>query len=483
MPTLKTLKIRILAPGLILALMSLNSAAAIPAGLGSAPEISKLPAYELLAALDLLQVVPREGLEVGGKIERPDASYVVRVTLDFKEVPAPFSARGLNILQVELANTKLVSLQSFDLLYNSAGRLIAVFPVFPEEIMSKEPQNREKWLALQPRYFDLSHYYMDVPRSGSPGEFEKWETFAAGQKKDQEIIGKFAEEKFKPVSSVYPEFLRAQLPYRLHEIDIATGEWTTYEFSPLAFNRPFPTEPLYTDMEPEEFLRVFRAPAPGKRRTVIPTFPTVYALANITPDETTYLRQVSTKFNLASDSKILVVGPGTGVDTWISSFRTSEPIRVVGINPLEVANTKATAKIAGFKVNAIVGDNVADEKGNLRFPGEKFDAVFWSMPAVWPEGFPEGHAPSLSDFWDGDVGSFVLTRLAKAMPEMLKPDGRSLLWNYAPYADGKNMVAETLKFAGGKEKIFDVEIERFVKRKLPKEEYFKGYLYTLTRAR
>ena len=475
---LKALKNHILAPGLILMLLSLNSTASAPAGPGSAPEITKLPVYELLSALDLLNVVQREGLTVGKKTERSDGSYVFRVTLDSKEVPAPFSARGLNILQVELANTKLVCLQSFDLLYNGANRLIAVFPVFPGEIMNKEPQNREKWLALQPRYFDLSHYYMDVPRCGSPGEFEKWEAFAAAQKRDQEIIGKFAEENFKPVSAAYPEFLRAQLPYRLHEIDIATGEWTTYEFSPLAFNRPFPANPIYTDMEPEEFLRVFREPAPGKRRTVIPTFPTVYALANITPDETTYLRQVSTKFDLAPDSKILVVGPGTGVDTWIA-----EPLWVVGINPLEVANTKATAKIAGFKVNAIVGDNVADEKGNLRFPGEKFDAVFWSMPAVWPEGFPEGHAPSLSDFWDGDVGSFVLTRLAKAMPEMLKPDGRSLLWNYAPYADGKNMVAETLKFAGGKEKVFDVETERFVKRKLPKEEYFKGHLYTLSRAR
>jgi len=449
---------------------------------GTLPDISKTPAYELLAALGLLQVAPREGLVVGEKIERPDASYVIRVALDSKEVPAPFSARGLNILRVELANTKLVSLRSFDLLYNGAGRLIAVFPVIPEEIMSKEPQNREKWLALQPRYFDLSHYYMDVPRCGSQGESEKWEAFAAGQKKDQEIIGKFAEEKFKPVSAVYPEFLRAHLPYRLHEIDIATGEWTAYEFSPLVFNRPFPTEPLYTDMEPEEFLRVFREPAPGKRRTVIPTFPTVYALANITPDETTYLRQVSTKFSLASDSKILIVGPGTGVDTWIASFRTSEPIRVVGINPLEVANTKAAAKITGFKVNAIVGDNVADEKGDLRFPGEKFDAVFWNMPAVWEDGVPAGHVPSLYDSWDGDIGGLVLARFAKALPGLFKPGGRALLWNYAPYADGKNMVAETLKFAGGKEKVFDVEIERFVKRSRPKEEFYKGHLYTLTRA-
>ena len=45
------------------------------------------------------------------------------------------------------------------------------------------------------------------------------------------------------------------------------------------------------------------------------------------------------------------------------------------------------------------------------------------------------------------------------------------------------MVAETLKFAGTKEKVFDVEDERFLKRKLPKEEWFKCHLYILSRAR
>ena len=479
---LKTINRHVLAAGLVLTAMFPNSyASGTPAGADGLADITKTPAYELLGALELLQVVQREGLLVGNRIERPDGSSIVRVTLDSKTAPDPLGARGLGILQVELANSKVICLQSFDLLYNGAGRLIAVFPVFPEEVLNKEPQTTEKWRALHPRYFDLSPYYMEVPRSGAPAE-EKWKAFAGACKKDLDVIRAFAEERFKPVIEVYPDFLSIHLPYRLHEIDKTTGEWNAHEFSPMVFSRERDTGTFYTDIEPEEFLRVFRAPAPGKRRTIIPTFPTVYALANITPDETTYLRQVSTKFSLASDSKILIVGPGTGVDTWIASFRTSEPIRVVGINPLEVANTKAAAKITGFKVNAIVGDNVADEKGDLRFPGEKFDAVFWNMPAVWEDGVPAGHVPSLYDSWDGDIGGLVLARFAKALPGLFKPGGRALLWNYAPYADGKNMVAETLKFAGGKEKVFDVEIERFVKRSRPKEEFYKGHLYTLTRA-
>ncbi len=472
------LKVRLFLPGLLLAGISLNSAAA-----GGAPDISKTPAYELLGALGLLNVAPKEGLSVGEKTPRPDSSYVVRLTLDSKPAPAPFAARGLGILQNDLVNSSTVSLRGFDLLYNSKDRLIAVFPVIPDEVFKREPQSREKWEEIRPAYYDLSQYYMEVPRPGSPGEVEKWIAFADSCGKDQVLISGFAQERFKPVIAAYPSFLRTRLTYRLHEIDAVTGEWVTYEFSPLAFKQASSTGPVLSDVEPEELMRLFREVKPNKRRTVIPTFPTVYALANITPDETEYMRQVSTKFSLAPDSDILVVGPGTGIDAWAASFRTSRPVSVAGINPLEVANTVAAAKISGFKVRAIIADNVADEEGKSRFPGETFDAVFWNMPAVWEEGFPAGHIPSLYDLWDGDIGGSVLKRFAKALPGLLKPDGRAFLWNFAPYVDGKNLVAEALGSAGAKEKVFNVEVERFLKRKLPKEEWFKGCLYTVSRPR
>lgn len=468
-----------LVPCLLLAAISLPPAAARAA---SVPDISKTPAYELLGALDLLNVVPRDGLAVGEKEARSDGSNAVRITLSAKPPPTPFEARGLGILQAGLANSKAVSLQSLDLLYNSADRLIAVFPVIPDEIINREPQSSEKWEELRPAYYDLSQYYIEVPRSGSPDELEKWKAFAVSCGKDQAVIARFAEERFKPVIAAYPGFLKTRLTYRLHEIDAASGEWNTYEFSPLAFNQSSSTGPIQSDVEPEELIRLFSEADPDRLRTVIPTFPTVYALVTFSPDEMAYMRGVSKKFVLAPGSKVLVVGPGTGVDVWIASFLTKEPVRVIGINPLEVANAVAAAKIAGFKVRAIVGDNVADEKGNSRFPGESFDAVFWNMPAVWEDGIPAGHIPSLYDLWDGDIGGLVLARFAKALPALLTPEGRALLWNYAPYIDGKNLVSETLKSAGTKDKVFDVEVERFLKRKLPKEEWFKGSLYTLSRA-
>ncbi|MDD5302054.1 MAG: hypothetical protein PHS14_03010 [Elusimicrobia bacterium] len=471
----------VFSPLAIAAVLLLNptfAAAAPVATLDS--EIVKTPAYELLGALDLLHVAPREGLRVEPKIARPDGSSVVRIELDAKAPPEPFSARGLSILQVEMANVKLISLQSFDLLYNGGGRLIAVFPVFPDDAAGKKPL---KWEEIQPKFFDLSPYYLEVPRSGDPGELERWTAFAPGFKKDQAAIQAFAEERHKALIAAYPNFLANRPPYRLHEVDAATGDWTSHDFSPMVFSQSPVLGPGIGDMEPADFLRFFKESKPNRHRTVIPTFPTVYALYNLTPAELEYLRLVSKKFDLPSDAKILVVGPGTGVDTWIASLRTKQPVVVIGINPLEVANTKAAARIAGFEVRALVGDNVADEKGNSRLPGERFDAVLWSMPAVWPEGFPEKHAPSLSDVWDGDVGAIVLKRFARALPGLLKPDGHALLWNIPSVVDGRDIVAEILETADTGKKVFDVEVQRFVKRARPKQEWYKDQLYTLSRAR
>jgi len=443
-------------------------------------DIKKSPAHELLEALDLLEPTPREGLRVEPRTARSDGSFVVRINLDAKAPSAPFSARGLNILQVEMANINILSLQRFDLLYNARGRIIAVFPVFPNELTGQGPR---KWVELQPKFFDLSPYYIEVPRSGAPDELERWMEFAPGFKKDQAAIQAFAQERHKTLIAAYPNFLAHRPPFRLHEVDAATGKWFSHDFSPMVFSPSPVIGPSIGDMEPADFLQFFKESKPNRHRTVIPTFPTVYALYTFTPAELEYLRLVSKKFDLPSDAKILVVGPGTGVDAWLASMRTKLPVVAIGINPLEVANTKAAARIAGFDIRALVGDNVADEKGNSRLPGERFDAVLWSMPAVWPEGFPDHHAPSLSDFWDGDVGAIVLKRFARALPELLKPDGRALLWNMPSIIDGRDIVADILETADTGKKVFDVEVQRFTKRVRPKQEWYKDQLYTLSRAR
>ncbi|OGR58107.1 MAG: hypothetical protein A2X36_12800 [Elusimicrobia bacterium GWA2_69_24] len=456
--------------------LGIRSALAAPAG-PAAADIGRSPAYELLSALDLLEVSARDGLRVGPPQPRSDGSHIVRITLDEGPCPDMISARGLNILPVEMGNTKVFCLRSFDLLYNGQDRLIAVFPVFPE---TAKPRSREEWVALQPKYFDLSPYYMEVPGSQDPSWSAEWRAFAALHEGDQKRIDAFLRESHRSLSEAFPEFLRPAFPYRFHELDALTGDWTVEDFSPLVFLDTPPAGRILTSMEPGDFLRKFDREPAGKHRLIIPTFPTVYALANMTPDELEYLRGVYKRFQLGPNAKILVVGPGTGVDTWIASFRTKQPIRVIGINPLEVANTRVTAKLAGLEVRTLVGDNVADERGEPRFPGERFDAVFWSMPAVWDAPPPGPNPPSFTDFWDGDIGGGILERLAKALPKLLEPGGVAFLWNYAPMMDGRNMVAATLETAGTGRKVFDVKVEKFVKRSRPPQEWFKGQLYTVT---
>lgn len=446
-------------------------AAAPPPASGRTSSEERTSAGGLLGALDLLQVSSHDG------------PGVVRLPLTSKPSPDIFSNRGRAILQLELVNADIVALADLDLLYNDLGRLIAVFPVIPAAIMERGPQTREKWAPIRPRYFDFSPFYLDVPRMEDPKGYEKWRAFTAQYARDRAAIKAFMSERFGFLSRVYPELWRSDFPYRLHEIDTATGDWEVHGFDPLVFADPVSGGPLVCDMEPGEFTASYRKVMPGKRRTVIPGFPTVYTLANTTPDEIDYLRQAFKKFDLAPDSKLLMVGPGTGVDTWVISLRTKAPVYVIGINPLEVANTVETARIAGFEVRALTGDNVADELGRPRFPDVKFDAVYWNMPAYWPAPTPGATTP-LTGVWDGDLGGPILERFARALPVILKPAGRALIWNQAFYEKGRNVVADILASAGTPSPVFSVEDRRYPKPKRQKaESWYDGHLYTLSRLR
>ena len=438
-----------------------------------------------MSALDLIEVGPRRGLKIAARSARPDGSSVLRITLDSPPPRGAFAARGLSILQLSLADSKGIDLRSFDLLYSDAGRLIAVFPVLPKTLLDETPQTREIWERIVPRYFDLSPYQLAIPRLDDQRGVEKWAAFAAGFKRDQAAIAAFIAEHFDRMTAVYPDFQKEEFPYRLHEIDVSTGKWDVHGFSPLVFDAARSSDAFVCDEEPDAFLRRLQEPRSKKRLAIIPNFPTVYALGTLSPDELEYLRQAYTKFDLGPTSKILVVGPGTGVDAWIASLRTQQPVTVIGINPLEVANTKATAKISGFKLRALVGDNIADEAGNPWFPDERFDAVFWNMPAYWPKP-QEEHRTPLAQSWDGDVGGAILKRLAKNLPKILVRDGHVLLWNFASYEkgpDGVNEVAEILKLAGTPTPVFDVQDHSFPKRAGNKKEWYKGHLYILSHVR
>ena len=47
--------------------------------------------------------------------------------------------------------------------------------------------------------------------------------------------------------------------------------------------------------------------------------------------------------------KTLVMGPGVGSDALVVSALTQNKVYAAGINPFEVANTRQTARLCGFR--------------------------------------------------------------------------------------------------------------------------------------
>jgi methylase of polypeptide subunit release factors len=426
------------------------------------------PAYEMLDALGLRIPLSRNGVIFGNWVKRQDGSSVVRLTLTSKPRQELAGSSGIHLLAFELADSRVFAPTRFDLLYNTKGYLIGVFPVLPDsrQIATQLPHD---WLEkAKPRYFDLTPFYFDIPRTGDPRAHAKWLSFIKEWERNRSLLDSFLAERYSYVLAHYEDFSHEGAQYNFLQIDRITGAWDSFYFSPKDFVRIRNREVLNHGVSWISFAQIWQRPAPNKYQVVIPRFPTVYQQVNHTADELAYLRGVLKEFNLSRKAKILVVGPGTGVDVWLASFRTELPIYTIGINPLEIANTRATARIAGFKVIAILGDNVTTADGLPRFQGEKFDAVFWNMPFYQKvPDFPQSLS-GLAALWDGDLGGVVLKRFARALPRILKKDGIVLVWNYAEFVQGENVVEQILASAGSYDErkgddpqVFKVRVQDF----------------------
>lgn len=154
---------------------------------------------------------------------------------------------------------------------------------------------------------------------------------------------------------------------------------------------------------------------------VIPIFPTVYS-----PGDDNHLGPDAAYYNyLLKDSrikkldKVLVVGSGSGADSWVAWLKSRSRVFAIDINPLAVANTRAAAQIGTFPIRAIQGDiGTADLPED--FSG--FDEVLWNMPFL-DEG---DYAQDL--FHDHDNGDVLDTFLAR-LPKLLKAGGEAILLN------------------------------------------------------
>ncbi len=345
-----------------------------------------VPAKWILGALKI------DHLNLSGAVKGPGGARIVRISAKPRLNPRELPQGGLDVLQHHFND------DAFEAVLAEDGRVLAIFPT------GEDAEDAEE-------YFDLSPYYFDVPRYSDPDFNAKWERLRESMRRDREVIDRYMQARFgknaRDVRSTgYDRFIPANgTPYAYAEIS-ADGDYTASPFDPMRGDIP-----VYD---------------PAKRQIILPVFPTVFnpGVPGEMSSEGIYMKSIYER--LQPGQSVLIAGPGSGVDSWVSWLRTGGMIRAVGINPLEVANVKATAAIAGFKVSAKVHDNIISEDGTPAFGDMQFDWINWNgveydIRKITPA--------NMTERWDGDTGGVILRRFAAGLYRMLKPGGRSVHWN------------------------------------------------------
>ncbi len=368
-------------------------ATAAPTPMGSSPVLKVL-----LEALGLSDAV----IANSENVQETGAPY----TLKRLQLPVRSSQhgvpQGLDILRHELTLHYLGPL-SMDLVYSKEGTLVAISPT-PSTSLPKKLF-----------YIDATPYQFTFPQSSEARA--EWEKFVAQYKRDQDVVRVYL-SYFKRSSGLEPRRLNSLAPLAHAHYDAADKKWEVAGINIHLF----------------DITRWLSAAAKLGRRIVLPVFPTVYhpQSTQLSESDRNYYKALHEEVSYKKDQRILVVGPGSGLEVWALAQKTELPISVIGINPLEVANVKALAALGGFSVNILVGDNVIDENGHPRFPGIEFDVIVWNMPALeHPLTYDLTHK-QLHQYHDGDLGGETLSRFGIGLLKVLAPQGYSLIWNRLP---------------------------------------------------
>jgi hypothetical protein len=159
------------------------------------------------------------------------------------------------------------------------------------------------------------------------------------------------------------------------------------------------------------------------KEIVIPIFPTVYQPRMV--DKIYYDAILESK--IRPGDKVLVIGAGSGADAWVAALKSKAPVYIVEINPMAVANARATAQLGNFQIKPLVGDIT-----RVALPDDfkEFDFVLWNMPFIWKKERLEIVDGKIENnrFYDGDDGTILKTFLAM-LPSLLKKGGTAILLN------------------------------------------------------
>ena len=170
------------------------------------------------------------------------------------------------------------------------------------------------------------------------------------------------------------------------------------------------------------------------RELVVPIFPSVFR--PVMMDKLYYDALLAS--DMKEGDKVLVIGAGSGADSWVTSLKTKSKVYALDINPMAIVNAKATAKLANFQLEAVTGDI-----RNAQLPAtfQDFDFVVWNMP------FLEGVGIVNQRFHDGDNGDILKDFLAR-LPSLLNSDGKAILLNVAAAREFFHMPGVTTETDG-----------------------------------
>jgi predicted RNA methylase/transcriptional regulator with XRE-family HTH domain len=371
----------------------------------------------------------------GGRFTRPDTEFpagtrVRRIRIPPQEPHEPGRARGLALLRQELGPT-----DTFDLLINQLGRVIAVFPVLTDSTGAPLVQQPDE---IKLTFFDLSPFHVAVRHLGAAGAAAEWDEFSKQYTADQQAIEAYG-NRLTPFWAFDGEVVRNAhgSPYVHAVLDRRTGELTMNGFRPDRINP-------YRWHERD----------PNLAEAIIPIFPTIYDPADAehraadhlyhsclvagTRHVEQYVAALIARFAPRPGERVFVFGPGSGLDSWLAWLATGETVFARDSNAIADANLRVTAAINGFSVDTTsVPSGIDVMVGNL--PWFELES---SRPSRPQSGFRASH--------DRDYGGRALAEFA----DWFHRTGarRGFAWN-TPRWDGqvpepKDIVLEHFTSAG-----------------------------------
>jgi hypothetical protein len=384
----------------------------------TAPNINKMPIRRIFSVLGFTH--PDEIPSVR-HVKTWKENFLTVCRYDLTDSPCSRPSDALFILKQELSSPNDIDIRTFDFVYNRNNLLSTIFPVIPQEIIDKIAQlpkgypgfkQENEFYRLGIHYLDLAPYYFEVPNEVNQETKPLWDNFMRSlyflglSTRDfkNKYFGDHTVSAVKPAGKSEYVFLGFDSQSRWYTERI-TGSYRDF------FARCFYSYNKLSGM-------------------IVPVFPTVYTPPERYDTDSHYMNGLYSGINIREDDDVLIVGPGCGRDAYVVSQRTKKPIHTIGINPFEVENQKATADIAGFSTISVLGDNIISADGLPVIWGKRFDWVIWNMPSYCEASTDiPSYLRGFAVHEDYDVQGQALRRFVKGLPQVLKPQGQSFIWN------------------------------------------------------